>query len=554
MGKRGKAGKRAAAAAAGAETAAVSSPAPPAPLSRQWRVAILSTAAAALICKILLALDTYGTNDMYAWERFLLGARYLGVSLYRAAGDFNHPPFLIHVLAVLGWLERATGLPFAFWLRFAGSLADVGSLWLVWKILGPRIQEPPIARAFLLLAGAPVPIMVSGFHGNTDPILMGFLLLSVWLTMKDLDWAAGAAFGLAMSIKIVPVILIPVMFFYWRTYRQRIRFFASAGAVLLMAWSPFLFQDTGQILGQVFQYKSLYGHWGISYLLLHLAQAIPALAWLNTAFEQAGTYVTLALISVLSWWMNRTENRPRLFLQAGAVFFLFLSLSGGFGVQYLAWLAPWVVELGAVPAAIFYASSGVFLFLVYNYWAQGLPWYLADSNRVGDWQGYMDLFQLLCWLSVAAVPALFGKRIRAVKAGASLPLRLFPAWGWRIETALPVAALLVYAASQQITLQTAGAANRALLHKDTPGEIRSQLYGWLSGQFLQMAKPRDAILAAREALNLDPRNAEAYTWLAVAYGGLQSWDEALANARRALALAPQSALANKVLQEAMRHH
>ena len=34
-------------------------------------------------------------------ERFFLGCRYLGVSIYRAAWDFNHPPFIIHVLSVL---------------------------------------------------------------------------------------------------------------------------------------------------------------------------------------------------------------------------------------------------------------------------------------------------------------------------------------------------------------------------------------------------------------------------------------------------------------------
>ena len=69
-------------------------------------------------------------------------------------------------------------------------------------------------------------------------------------------------------------------------------------------------------------------------------------------------------------------------------------------MQYLAWLAPWVAELGWAPAVVFYAASGVFLFLVYNYWAQGLPWYLADAIDLGDYPGRFDHAQLICWFSV----------------------------------------------------------------------------------------------------------------------------------------------------------
>ncbi|KAF0247582.1 MAG: hypothetical protein FD167_3022, partial [bacterium] len=43
-----------------------------------------------------------------------------------------------------------------------------------------------------------------------------------------------------------------------------------------------------------------------------------------------------------------------------------MSLSPGFGVQYLVWLTPWIVSLGLGATGIFFLTSGLFLFLVYN--------------------------------------------------------------------------------------------------------------------------------------------------------------------------------------------
>ena len=55
--------------------------------------------------------------------------------------------------------------------------------------------------------------MISGFHGNTDPLMIAPLLLSVYLIEADApSWIAGAAMGLATNVKVVPVVLLPVVF------------------------------------------------------------------------------------------------------------------------------------------------------------------------------------------------------------------------------------------------------------------------------------------------------------------------------------------------------
>ena len=227
---------------------AMRNPAPPKPASqaRPWNIAIAAAALAATICKLVLAMKTYGSNDVYAYERFFGWSHYLGAELYQAAWDFNHPPSMLHVFRILGWLTDVSGLWFPFWLRLPAIIADVGSLWILFEILRRRLHEASIRQALLMFAAAPALILISGFHGNTDSVMLFFLLLSVALMERGLSGRAGVAFGLAMCFKIVPVIALPVIFLYQTDRRKRIAFMGAAGITLLVAWSPYLYRVRGR--------------------------------------------------------------------------------------------------------------------------------------------------------------------------------------------------------------------------------------------------------------------------------------------------------------------
>ena len=104
----------------------------------------------------------------------------------------------------------------------------------------------------------------------------------------------------------------------------------------------------------------------------------------------------MASILWISVKMNDMAKRPSLYAQAGVVFLTFFAGTSGFAVQYLAWLTPWVAELGVLPVAWYVFTGSVFLLVVYNYWNLGMPWYLAIAYPWGSHQ----YFQLLCWISV----------------------------------------------------------------------------------------------------------------------------------------------------------
>lgn len=375
--------------------------------NHRWEIIIASAALLSFILKICIALRTYGTNDVLYWENFLATAnRDGGIGLYHQISYFNHPPFMIHLLHVLDFLTRITGIGFPFWIRLPGILADLGSVYLVWKILSLDKARNFAPVAVLLMAVAPTSIMVSGFHGNTDPVMIFLVLLSVYLIdSRHWIWLAGLALGMATNIKIVPVIFVPAIFLYLPDLRSRLKYFTAMGMVFLVCSIPYLFQEPVFIIKRVFGYGSIYGQWGFSRLL---GSSLPESAnWINSAYNQYGKFLVVAIIIGVSIWMNRMSKRPSLFLQLGLVVFVFMTLSPGFGIQYLAWLIPWVVGLGVGATVIYYLASGIFSFLVYNYWAVQFPWFLADSDKVGPWKDYLVYYELLCWAVVVAITLMY---------------------------------------------------------------------------------------------------------------------------------------------------
>ena len=499
-------------------------------LPERWKAAIVSVAALAFLCKILLALSTYGTNDVYAWERFAHWSRIFGAGIYQADPAFNHPPSMIHVLGALSWLATTTGVFFPFWLRLPAILADAASLWIVYRIFARRLDEPSVRWGLLLLAASPALVLVSGFHGNTDPVVMFFVLLSVWATEEgQSDWLSGAAFGAAMCVKVLPLIVLPVLFLCRPGLRRRVIFLGSAAAVVLLCWSPYLYRDPVAIVHRVLGYQSIYGHWGLSWLAFAYDTAP---SW-HDEFQRYEAYIAIAVITVRAFVSSRARTKPAVYAQVGLALFFFLAVSTGFGVQYLAWLVPWTVGIGIVPAAFFSAASGVFLFVTYNYWSGGFPWYLADSNYMGDFSDHLDYFHLLCWLSVLLLvwstwnlrpsSSLPSFRARLVLSALAIPVLVYPVWRQvRIDA--------------RTTAPSIDRASIAPIHADENATLSMQLYS--RGRYA------DAAIAARTAAALDPTEVNAWNSLARSCIQLGRWDEAINAVSNALRIAPDDEAAN----------
>jgi len=388
---------------------------------------LVAVASAAFALKIAIALCTYGSTDVLIYEADLTKIRQEGaVALYRdgittrwcgqpgqrACPPFIHPPFIVHALRGWGVLADLSGLPLRFWLRFTSAVADVGSLVLLVRLLRARRQDPQTGISLALFAASPIALLISGFHGNTDPILVFFLLLSICLVEgRRSAWLAGVALGMAVNVKILPVLLVPAVLLALPGVRQRIEFCVGAAAVVLVGSLPTLVAAPEVIITRVMGYGSQSGPWGLALVAMVLQN--PHLAWLHDLHARYGKLMALGVVLGSSWWPRSRAFQSALFTRAGFLLFLFLSLTPGFGVQYLAWLAPWVVALGVRTTATYYLAGAVFLFAYYTAAAGGFLWDLANSLERFPWTPVVLGLGLICWMVICVITLRFAGSLRA---------------------------------------------------------------------------------------------------------------------------------------------
>jgi len=364
------------------------------------RILFIALIGATLI-KLYLALTTEGSLDAAGFLDHLHKIREFGVGAYRVRGaldnPFNSPPPMIYLIRTWGWLTDHTGIRFAFWLRLPSIIADIGSFLCVGAFLE---KESPTAKRFpvlVALALCPTAILISGYHGNTDSLMIFLVLLSIYFVETDKPrWQAGVVFGLALSVKVMPLCFIPALFFYLKDLRTRAQFFCAATFTFIVCSLPYLAQDPKAIWASVFGYGSIYGHWGWSLLAVLTFPTRPT--YLHEPFDVQGShavfaqilkFLTIAAILIVSLWLNRREKNPSLFVQSGLITAIVLFMAPGFGVQYLVWLVPFVAALGSRMTFTYYTLSASYLLIAYLCWAS-----LVCFPRVA-------LFlTLICWLLI----------------------------------------------------------------------------------------------------------------------------------------------------------
>jgi cytochrome c-type biogenesis protein CcmH/NrfG len=179
---------------------------------------------------------------------------------------------------------------------------------------------------------------------------------------------------------------------------------------------------------------------------------------------------------------------------------------------------------------------------VYNFWAGGFPWFLADSNYAGDFTPHLDYLLTLCWISVIALaitvwrrrPAMPSRGTVLAATALALPLIVWPLWDHvaRIDRR-------TYPASEDRAALTA---------------IHAREYAMLSAIYYKMGRYADAVDAARTGIAMDPVLPEPWTRKALACIPLGRRDEALIAAVTAVRLAPDDESANAALAEVRRRY
>lgn len=354
--------------------------------------------------RFFLAIVTFGTNDVETWLLFQEHILSSGmIEVYRKVEWFNHPPLMgIYLWAISIFATPTEPRLFPFLIRLPAMLADGLSVWLVFQLFRHFWDEAVAWKASAMIAAAPLMVLVSGFHGNTDPVFMSLVLLTAYLlTVRKNVPLAGGVYGLSLSIKIVPVILVPLFFFWLKDWNKRFKFFVPVAVMVILGYGYHAYHDFFLIKRNIFDYESSAVRWGLT-PLLHLVGVPPKF------YVKFLKYSLLACICLKSWHLTKSSrHEPKVLLEGLAwSFMIFLLLSPGFGIQYLVWLAAPIMFFGMKHALRYTIITGVLAFSVYNNWSDGFPWYYAGSAIWNPWEWlllYLVWIDLVKWIYRAQV-------------------------------------------------------------------------------------------------------------------------------------------------------
>ena len=347
-----------------AETDSTSSP-----LGR-WLIALIVLG---VLARFAIAACSWGTTDIASFDRFGWSIFRDGLlATYRNDPLFNHPPIPGYWACLAVWLTRPSVLAFAFLFRVPMILADAGSAWLIWKIWRDRTATLGGLKVAAMYAWCPAAMLVSGYHGNTDPVYAFLCLLCVYLVETGSPLPGGLALAAAINIKLIPVLLILPLLLSFRKRSDAARFMAGLATGVLPFLSPLVLAG-GSFARNALAYNSSAVMWGVNFFLLYKTPAGSPLPPAARIYHDFGRYLLLALVTV---WSIVARRRPRLnrYEVAGVTFAIFLVLAPGFGVQYIVILLPLLFAVRSRLAAVYGLCAGLFLLSAYViFWDGSFP-------------------------------------------------------------------------------------------------------------------------------------------------------------------------------------
>jgi hypothetical protein len=375
------------------------------------RQAVLIAAGLALIAKLLVAWNTFGTNDVLTFYIFGKSLANHGLEwTYQNSILFNHPPLTAYYLRAIYSLHHlpfleASGITFPLLLRLPGIIADFVVILVLLQIKenDPRLRLP--TWALVIFALSPVSIMVSGYHGNTDPVMVMLLLFSVYFCTRNQPVLSGLFFALSVQVKIVPLLFFPILLFFWMQRRVLLRFVVPLAVASAALWSEPLSKFPLIFAKNVISYGSTWGIWGLSYLFRLTGR--PEFSrvsffglgpWQNFVVTGCKLFIIVGVLT-LAWRRRKVEGHG-IWDSMAYGWIIFFVFSPGVCTQYLVWLAPFILLLSPTFYTWFLGSSSIFAFAFYNTISNGLPWYKGVSTNVLNkiWAPW----SLLPWLVLIA--------------------------------------------------------------------------------------------------------------------------------------------------------
>jgi hypothetical protein len=369
------------------------------------RLFVLVLGLSVFAVKVWVAVHTYGTNDIHTFMGFAHGVHERGpVGIYSIdyrAGPhhwlYNHPPLIGYFLQFINVLSEH-GIPLRVTLRTVSSAADVISGLVIYEVLRRRISLLKATLCGAAVAASPLLFLISGYHGNTDPIFLMLALLGSFLIIDESQglWG-GIALGLAVGTKIVAFVALPALAAYLVVHRRKdLRGAAMGFAVTVGAtWGPAVIREWGPLRHNVL------GYTGVGDRVWGLVRIADKAGWPAVRHFLMGPGVHLiplmcALLPALVAWRaaDKAMEAVALSLVATLVFL------PAYGIQYFSWGVAAAYLLAPLPATLYNLLGGFIVFRVYDQWNHGVWTKMARGEPITP---QMVGLMALLWAALAAV-------------------------------------------------------------------------------------------------------------------------------------------------------
>lgn len=319
-------------------------------------------------------------------------ALYQGMGNLSAGHYSNYPPVNQFIFAAGSLAEKEIPLGPVLVMRLLIILADLGILFLGKKLL--QILKLPIHRIFWYFLN---PFIIIELTGNLhfEGIMGLFLLGALYLLYKG-QWVLGAILtGISISVKLLPLMLLPFFLRYFRArwpeggFAKLTGFYLLSGVSFLLSFLPFL---SPELLNNFFSSIGLwFGKFEFNASFYYLVRWIGYQVKGYNIIETAGRIlplISLLLIILLSLF-RKNYNLERLFssmLMGLTVYFLFSTT-----------IHPWYLTIPLL-LGIFtpYRFTLLWSYLIFlSYQAYGHPLYQENPWLIAG--EYLPVIALLLW-------------------------------------------------------------------------------------------------------------------------------------------------------------
>jgi hypothetical protein len=150
----------------------------------------------------------------------------LSFSPYATTGSISYPPFSAFIFALTYRLYALLGEPsrflYYFLLKQPMVWADIGSAVVLAKIILLSGDARSARTAFLVWLYFPLGIIISSMWGQLDPIALFLALLTIYFFQSSKWLPSAAILGLAIYLKTLPIVFLPVFLMQLRTRNSRL--------------------------------------------------------------------------------------------------------------------------------------------------------------------------------------------------------------------------------------------------------------------------------------------------------------------------------------------